>query len=315
MNNLTIFDSFAKAKSVISDHQNISVSVSGGADSDIVMDLVERCKDGLVGYVWFDTGLEYQATKDHLKYLEEKYGVMIKKVKAVKPIPSACKEFGQPFMSKFVSEMISRLQKYNFKWEDRSFEELYKEYPKCKSALLWWTNTSAIGSDNPRFGIHKNKWLKEFMVENPPTFKISGKCCEYAKKKPVHNFIKENNITLNITGIRQNEGGIRAVAYKNCFDTKGDVANYRPIFWYTNDDQQEYEREFNVEHSKCYTEYGLKRTGCAGCPFGKNFEKELEIIAEHEPKLLKAVNNIFGDSYEYTRKYLEFKRKKEEEID
>lgn len=315
MNNLTIFDSFAKAKSVISQHQNISVAISGGADSDIVIDLVEKCKDGLVDYVWFDTGLEYQATKDHLKYLEEKYGVLIKRVKAVKPIPLACKEFGQPFMSKFVSEMISRLQKYNFKWEDKSFEELYKEYPKCKSALMWWTNTSGTGSDNPRFGIHKNKWLKEFMIENPPAFKISGKCCEFAKKKPVHNFIKDNDITLNITGLRQNEGGIRAAAYKSCFDTKDDVSNYRPIFWYTNKDKQDYETEFNIEHSKCYTEYGLKRTGCAGCPFGKNFEKELEIIAQHEPKLLKAVNNIFGDSYEYTRKYLEFRRKKEEQID
>ena len=25
-------------------------------------------------YVWFDTGIEYQATKNHLNYLEEKYG-------------------------------------------------------------------------------------------------------------------------------------------------------------------------------------------------------------------------------------------------
>ena len=67
---------------------------------------------------------------------------------------------------------------------------------------------------------------------------------------------------------------------------------------------------FPIENSKCYTNYGLKRTGCAGCPFGRDFEKELEIIERYEPKLFKAVNNIFGDSYEYTRQYKEFRKQK-----
>ena len=67
-----------------------------------------------------------------------------------------------------------------------------------------------------------------------------------------------------------------------------------------------------ITHSKCYTEYGLKRTGCAGCPFGRDFEQELDVIANYEPKLYKAVNNIFGDSYEYTRKYREFVKRMEE---
>lgn len=74
-----------------------------------------------------------------------------------------------------------------------------------------------------------------------------------------------------------------------------------------------YENTFNITHSKCYSCYGLERTGCAGCPFGKDFETELEIIKEHEPKLFNAVNKIFGDSYEYTRKYREFAKRMEEE--
>ena len=66
-------------------------------------------------------------------------------------------------------------------------------------------------------------------------------------------------------------------------------------------------------HSRCYTAYGLKRTGCAGCPFGRDFEYELEVIKEHEPKLYRAVNTIFGSSYEYTRKYREFAAQKKAE--
>ena len=56
----------------------------------------------------------------------------------------------------------------------------------------------------------------------------------------------------------------------------------------------------------CYTEYGLKRTGCCGCPFGRDFEFELEVLEQYEPNLYKAVCNVFKDSYEYTRKYREF---------
>ena len=60
-----------------------------------MLDIVWRCdKNNKVEYVWFDTGLEYQATKDHLKYLENKYGIDIKVHRAIKPIPSTCKQYG-----------------------------------------------------------------------------------------------------------------------------------------------------------------------------------------------------------------------------
>lgn len=152
-----------------------------------------------------------------------------------------------------------------------------------------------------------NKWLKEFMILNPPTFKISDKCCKYAKKDVGNKCIKENGYELDIIGVRKAEGGNRATAYKNCFDENGDGCdNYRPLFWYTNSDKEEYERHYGIEHSRCYEEYGLKRTGCAGCPFSGDIEFNLEVIQKYEPKLYKAVNNIFGDSYEYTKKYKKF---------
>ena len=148
--------------------------------------------------------------------------------------------------------------------------------------------------------------MKEFILENPPQFKISNKCCKFAKKDVAHKLIKENKYELNIVGIRKAEGGVRAAAYKNCFDNDEDCDNYRPIFWYKDQDKIDYENAFNIVHSKCYTEYGLKRTGCVGCPFGRNFEYELEVVKQYEPKLYKAICNIFKDSYEYTRKYKEF---------
>ena len=304
--NATIGDNMVRAFSKINSplYKNIVCSISGGADSDVMLDICTQVdKENKIHYVWFDTGLEYQATKDHLKYLEEKYKINIEPFKAIKPIPSSCKEFGQPFLSKYASEMISRLQRHNFKWEDRTFEELYQEYPKCKIALQWWTNTNK----SLNFNIRRNKWLKEYMVLNPPKYKISNVCCKYAKKDVVHKVIKSYDADLEITGIRRAEGGTRATAYKSCFDCNdGDYDRYRPLFWYTNQDKIDYENAYGIVHSRCYTEYGLTRTGCAGCPFGRDFEFELDVIREHEPKLLKAVNYIFGNSYKYTRKYREF---------
>lgn len=304
--NQVIGDNLIRAYSKINNpmYKKIVCSISGGSDSDDMLDICYRCdKDNKIDYVWFDTGLEYQATKDHLKYLERKYGIEIKPYKAIKPIPITCKTYGQPFISKQVSEFMYRLQRHNFKWEDEDYDTLIKKYPKCQSALEWWCNTKK----SKKMSIAQNKWLKEFIISNPPTFKISNKCCLYAKKNVSHKLLKENDYDLNITGIRKAEGGARAVAYKSCFD-EGDngVDNYRPLFWYKDCDKSVYEKEYDIIHSKCYTEYGLKRTGCAGCPFGRDFEFELQVIKEHEPKLFKAVNNIFKDSYEYTRKYREF---------
>ena len=161
-------------------------------------------------YVFFDTGIEYQATKDHLKYLEKKYNINIEIYRAPKPVPLGCHLYGLPFISKQVSENIERLQRHNFKFEDKSFEQLLREYPKCKSALKWWCNTHENQKNNhpSKFDINYNKYLKEFMIKNPPDFKISQKCCKGAKKDNAHKILKELNIDLNCVGIRKAEGCI-----------------------------------------------------------------------------------------------------------
>ena len=309
--NMAIVDAFAKADLVLRRHKKVSVSISGGSDSDIVMDMIERTKTNQdVQYVWFDTGIEYQATKDHLKYLEQKYGVHIHKEKAIKPIPTCVREYGVPFLSKYASEMISRLQKNNFTFEDKPFEKLKIKYPKCISALKWWCNCQdgkIIENKVGKFNISRNKWLKEFMIANPPDFRIDNKCCLYAKKKVAKGFVKRNDADLNVIGVRRAEGGIRAAAYESCFTERAcGMDDYRPIFWFTDEDKRFYENQFGVRHSDCYRKYGLKRTGCVGCPYGRNVEDELNSIKMFEPKLYKACMKIFGKSYEYTRKYRQF---------
>lgn len=324
--NVPTLDGFAKCKSIINYHDKIMVSISGGKDSDTMLDLilkVIRSNDIDINkfhFVFFDTGIEYQATKDHLKYLEDKYNITIERHKAVIPVPTGCRKYGLPFISKQVSENISRLQKHNFDFTNdgnKDYDELIKKYPKCLSALKWWCNChdkKRNGSESS-FNINYNKYLKEFMIDNPPEFKISQKCCWGAKKINAHKILKQLNADLNIVGIRKAEGGARSNAYKNCFSNnkmKKDYDDYRPIFWFSDKDEKEYIDFYKIKNSNCYLKYGLKRTGCAGCPFGNDFEYELENAKQYEPKLYNAINNIFQESYKYTRAYLEYKNKKNE---
>ena len=306
--NVEIQSSFIKHYSKIhnGEFSNIIVSISGGADSDRVIDLVERIgyqKSTSVRYVFFDTGMEYKATKDHLDELEQKYGVKIERFHAMTPVAVAVKKYGYPFVSKQVSENIYRLQKHGFKFEDRPFEELLKEYPRCKSALRWWCN---LCGEKSQRNICHNKWLKEFLVAYPPQIKISKKCCIEAKEKTAQQITKKSSADLSIVGLRKAEGGSR-FTIKSCFsEVSFGCSTLRILFWFKKADCEAYDDIFDIHHSCCYSKYGLDRTGCACCPFGKYFERELEAAKKYEPALYRLAMMVFAPSYEYTRKYREF---------
>lgn len=358
--NKAIYESMLLANDKLSRYKHIFVSISGGADSDILLDIIEKArvgKDVEVNYVYFNTGMEYESTHKHLKYLENKYGIEIERIRPKEPVPLACKKRGVPFWSKQVSLYLKRLQRHGFKWEDESYEVLLKKYCKratpemeeefekelelsikenrsaktkrysktefgwykgCVSSLKFWCNQYTDHSKETisKFDIAYIPYLKEFIMENNPDFEISDECCIYAKKSIIKEYLKKKLPDLSVSGVRKSEGGVRSTAYKNCFTSKSDgVDEYRPIFWYDEKDKEEYECFFNIVHSDCYLVYGLKRTGCAGCPFAKGFEDELEIIKKYEPKLYKAAVNVFGKSYEYTRKYIKFRENKKKERD
>ena len=93
------------------EHPNAICSYSGGSDSDIMIDLVERTRAGFdlppVKYVFFNTGLEMKATKDHVKATAEKYGVEIETVRPRMGIVRAVRRYGVPFVSKIMSGGLS----------------------------------------------------------------------------------------------------------------------------------------------------------------------------------------------------------------
>lgn len=287
----------------------IMVSISGGSDSDIMLDLFERIgyPEGLVVYVWFDTGLEYDATKRHLRELEAKYGIQIKRFRPKITIAQAVKRTGLPFLSKDVTEKLGRLQKKRFPFWDTSLtmDAALVEYPRTKLGITWWFNARGHKKSN----IENHFGLREYIQAYPPETLFSNDCCRYVKKNPAKVFTKTYGITLEVIGVRRAEGGVRASAYQTCFSEATDkkVAQFRPLFYLTDQDKQEYKDFCGVTYSDCYEVWGFKRTGCVCCPFGSTFEQELDIVKMYEPKLYAAACKIFGPSYEYTRKYRTFK--------
>lgn len=110
---------FEAIKSIIAkrlrEHPNAVCSYSGGADSDIMIDLIEQTRNIFslppVKYVFFNTGLEMKATKDHVKSTAKNYGVEIKECRPKVNIVQATRIYGVPFVSKIMSAGLSEWQK------------------------------------------------------------------------------------------------------------------------------------------------------------------------------------------------------------
>ena len=312
-------------------HPNAICSYSGGSDSDIMIDLIEMARKiapslPKVKYVFFNTGLEMKATKDHVKETAEKYGVEIMEARPKVNIVTASRKYGQPFVSKIMSEGLSEWQKKGVpltiadeydKADDKAAkrQELRERYPKCESLINFLCCCNAAGEPRPNIQlvINSSKYMRDFIAEYPPDFKISAKCCDYCKKQLAHGIQK--GFEMVITGERRDEGGMRSVPRKDntalCF---GEMANgqfrLRPLYYVSNKDKAWYKEAYNVKYSDAYEVYGLKRTGCCGCPISYRAVDDLKLIGKYEPNVVKAAWNIFGDSYRYRAKYNEYKQQR-----
>lgn len=226
-------------------HPNAICSYSGGADSDILIDLIERVRKMFslppVQYAFFNTGLEMKATKDHVKATAEKYGVEIREYRPKKGF-----------------DIVSATRRH----------------------------------------------------EQPPTFKISAKCCDCCKKDVAHRIQKDFDMV--ITGERRDEGGMRSVPRKDntamCFtETADGKYRLRPLYYVSDADKAWYKEYYGIKYSDAYEVYGLTRTGCCGCPISYKAVADLEKIKPFEPTVVKAAWNIFGDSYRYRQAYNDYK--------
>lgn len=334
------FDAPAKFQAIesiiakrLTQHPNAICSYSGGADSDILLDLIERTRKVFnlppVKYAFFNTGLEMKATRDHVKATAEKYGVEISEYRPKVNIVTASRKYGIPFVSKIMSAGLSEWQKKGVPLsvadeydaaEDKEAkrQELRERYPKCESVLNFLCCCNSKGEPRPNIQlvINSSKYMRDFIAEYPPDFQISAKCCDYCKKQLAHRVQKD--FDMIITGERRDEGGMRSVPRKDstsmCFtETSSGQYRLRPLFYVSDADKAWYKETYGVRYSDAYEVYGLTRTGCCGCPISYKAVADLEMIRPYEPNVVKGAWAIFGKSYEYRQKYNEYKERRRKE--
>ena len=312
---------------------NAICSYSGGADSDILLDLIEQTRKifnlNPVKYAFFNTGLEMQATKRHVKEVAEKYGVEITEYRPKTNIVLATRQHGVPFVSKIMSAGLGEWQKKGIPLsvaeeydaaEDKAAKrkELKERYPGCESVLNFLCCCNSAGEPRPNIQlvINSSKYMRDFIADYPPDFQISAKCCDYCKKQLAHRVQK--GFDMIITGERRDEGGMRSVPRKDntalCFtETSSGQYRLRPLYYVSDADKAWYKEYYGIRYSDAYEVYGLTRTGCCGCPISHKAVDDLEKIRPFEPNVVKAAWAIFGKSYEYRKKYNEYKERRKAE--
>ena len=322
------------------EHPNAICSYSGGADSDILIHLLETTRKAFgfpkIKYAFFNTGLEMKAIKDHVRETAEKYGVEIEEYRPKVNIVTATRKYGVPFVSKIMSAGLEGWQKKGIplsiaaEYEDAEDKaakrkELKERYPGCETTINFLCCCNSAGEPRPNIQlvINSSKYMRDFIAEYPPDFQISARCCDYCKKQVAHRAQKDYDMI--ITGERRDEGGMRSVPRKDsssmCFTETGDGKyRLRPLYYVSDADKAWYKEFYGIRYSDAYEVYGLTRTGCCGCPISYKAVDDLEKIRPYEPNVVKAAWNIFGKSYEYRQKYNAYKeerkrREKEEAKD
>lgn len=267
------------------------LSFSGGKDSMVVLALIKMCCDCLtvspegIKAVFCNTRIELDATVEFVNWVKENYYSNLEIIYPEKTFPQVLAEYGKPIKSKIKSESIGRYQNTGTK-DCLSYQYLAdigeKRYAKIRLA----NKDLHILNDN--FGI-----------------KISNKCCDVLKKKPFAKYNKEHDVEGYILGIRNAEGGARQLSTekrlmnggKICTATKGKYTVKMPIIDWTDENIKEFVQYYDLPLSKAYTDYGMSRTGCIGCPFSRHLASDLETLSVKEPRKYKATMFWLKDVY------------------
>lgn len=195
-------------------------------------------------------------------------------------------KYGYPIISKDVSKDVGRVQK------NKGINSRTGKFTASYQML----NGTFCNKQGNKSAFNKKKW--HFLLDVP--FKISNTCCDVMKKKPLHNYEKENNKKA-ITGTMAGESLMRKKEWLrtgcNAFDNKNPQS--KPMSFWTKNDVLEYivKNKLKIcsvygdiiqDEKGKYTTTGVNRTGCMFCGYGCHLEKfpnRFEQMKETHPKI------------------------------
>jgi 3'-phosphoadenosine 5'-phosphosulfate sulfotransferase (PAPS reductase)/FAD synthetase len=288
-------------------------SFSGGKDSKVGTDIVDKIWDGTLRHItpnwnkltrypkpiklFSNTGLEFPEIVDYVKQHE---GVVI--VKPKMGFTRVIKEVGVAVGSKMVTEMIERLKKY-----------IANPSPKNEATRnLYLTGFKKDGTYSAGSKLSK-RWVK--LLDAP--FNVSNRCCDILKKEPFESYHKETG-KHPIVFTTVDEGNRRVTSYYDtgCNTFEEGKQKSRPLSIFTEADVWEYAARWQIRFAEVYYERTLDveqldgsfktehleaetRTGCTFCMFGLHLESKkknnrIQRLAISHPKYHDIIINKCG---------------------
>ena len=295
-NETLLFDRLEMIKTTINKYgeENFYISFSGGKDSTVLHYLVDMAlPDNKIPRVFSNTGIEYQKIVEFVKSLAEKDD-RFEIITPNKNIKKTLEDVGYPFKSKDHSDKVNIFQSMGF---------------DSITVNKYLSETKKDGSKNA-FACPKK--LK-YQFSNDFKLKVSRNCCVELKKKPFKKWAKENNKTITITGMRKSEGGPRLRL--NCIvtDKEKNVVKFHPLAVVSDDWENWFVDKYNIRLCDLYYEpYNFKRTGCKGCPYNLELQKDLNMMAKLLPKEREQCELIWKPVYDEYRR-IGYRLRKEEQ--
>lgn len=287
-NELMLYDRIEIIKTTLKDKQNeCYISFSGGKDSTVLHHLVDLAlPNNKIPRVYINTGIEHVDVVKFVKEIasnDDRFVIL----NPTKPVKKVLEERGYPFKSKQHAHNVAIYQR-------NGLTKTNEKYLGLSSKTMFLC---------PK--ILKYQFSEEFKL------KVSKKCCDELKKKPIKKWEKENNRTITLTGMRSEEGGFRNYQ-RNCAVFKGDeLIKFHPLKVVTNEWMDWFIEKEGIKLCKLYYEpFNFKRTGCKGCPFSLDLQHQLDVMEKLLPNEKKQCELIWKPVYEEYRR-LGYRLKKE----
>lgn len=227
----------------------VYVSISGGKDSEVVLDLARQVIGNDVPAVFCQTGLEYPSVKQ-LALLHDNVTVLRPK----KSHFQILSEYGYPVISKEVS-------RYVYGVRHARTEEARKHYLNRFDGL----------DDKGNYSERRQGYKKyKFLIEAP--FEMSDYCCNYLKEQGCREYEKKTG-NKGIIGTMACESGQRLNGWlkTGCNAFEADVPLSKPLSIWTERDVLEYLKLNEARMMENLKEEALKK-GMTSEEFYKTFK-------------------------------------------
>lgn len=291
-NELLLFDRIETIKATIQKYgeENFYISFSGGKDSVVLHNLVDLAlPNNKIPRVFINTGIEYNDIVKFVLSLADKDNRFVI-LKPKLPIKKVLEKYGYPFKSKQHSHNVDVYQRNG----------------------MTITNEKYLGQSSKTMFLCPK--ILQYQFSENFNIKISDKCCNKLKKEPAKQWALDNNKAIVMTGMRTEEGGYRNYQ-KGCAVYKDKkLIKFHPLKPVDEEFENYLIKKYDIKLCRLYYEpFNFKRTGCKGCPFSIDLQKQLEVMEQFLPNEAKQCELIWKPIYEEYRR-LDYRLKEYKQI-